>query len=947
MKSYENLAKIQINREAARSHYIPYDTKDAAINANPKVSPFYCLLNGKWDFTYYERGDIDEGTDNFVKGKIDVPSNWQLKGYSVPHYLNLNYPYPVDPPYVPTNNSMGVYERTINIDKDWFSRRTYIMFEGVSSHLELYVNDKFVGVSTGSHLPAEFELTNYLVLGENKICAKVRKWCMGSYLEDQDFYRLSGIFRDVYLLSRDLDHLTDIEIFADDKNISYCGKGEYEIYTPDGEIADLTKPVLWNAENPYLYTVVIHYGNEYIAQKIGMRKIHISEKGELFINDVSIKLKGVNHHDSHPANGYYLSEEDIYKDLLAMKKLNINCIRTSHYPPTPRFLELCDELGFYVIDEADLEIHGFTTRNTGYEYDLDDMDWLCKQPQWYDAFLDRLKRMLERDKNHACIIMWSLGNESGVGINHEKMYFWAKNRDKSRPVIYEGRARFDEEKYPYTVTDILGFMYPSTEVVETLAQNEDSRPLILLEYSHAMGNGPGDLADYWDLIYKYPRLIGGCIWEWADHTVINENGVCLYGGDFGEEPNDLNFCCDGIVFHDRTFKAGSFEAKTIYQNVKTEFDGKAITIYNLFDFTNLKEYTICYEILNDGIVIDSGKFVIDIPPHEKAQKALDITLPDSCKLGCYLNISVVDKSNYEIAHSQHMLDVKINNIELCTTYDNVKIVEIDNEIIIQGSNFKHSLDPHYGMFSNINGLLADETSLSVWRAPTDNDRKIKLIWGLLNGDNQTGYNLNHLFNKIYSCEIDKNTITATGSLGGISRKPFFRYTLQYSFFDDGSIKVNLKGTVTENMVYLPRLGFEFSLPQDASEFEYFAMGPYESYCDMHHHAAYGLYKSSAQKEYVPYINPQEHGNHYGAKYLKMSNGLTFVSDMPFEFNVSEYTSDALTQASHTDELIKSKNIIVRIDYKNSGIGSNSCGPELIEKYRLNDKTIDFTFVIKH
>lgn len=940
MNFYEDLSKIQINRETPRAYYIPYETEEKALKGIPAESAYYECLNGAWSFEYYDT-DTDEGVKAPKTGKINVPGNWQMQGYDFPWYTNVNYPFAVDPPYTPTINPMGIYSRTFSLPANWENRRTYIVFEGVSSCVELYINGEYAGFSSGSHLPAEFEITSFVTKGKNTLTAKVRKWCAGSYLEDQDFFRLSGIFRDVYLLSRDNEHLWDVEIKADDKKIEYLGEGEYTIYDESGKVADLTKPVLWNAEKPYLYTVIIKNGEEYIPQKIGMRKIETSPLGELLINGVSIKLKGVNHHDTHPKHGYYIPDDEMRSELELMKKLNINCIRTSHYPPTPNFLELCDEIGFYVVDETDIEIHGYATRIPGWRYDIENPDWICGCDEWKDAFLDRMIRMVERDKNHACIIMWSLGNESGYGKNHDAMSEWTRKRDNSRLVHYEGANLAGN---PDTV-DVTSYMYPEIKKVEEFATNDDMRPVYLCEYVHAMGNGPGDLADYWELFDKYPKLIGGCIWEWADHTVIAKNGTLLYGGDNGEPIHDSNFCCDGLVFADRSLKAGSLEAKAVYQPMRTELNGCELTVYNRYDFTNFEEFMLYWSVETDGVVTSSGSCKANIEPHSSATWPLKLNLPKECALGCYLNVSLVDKNGFEVASTQNKADVPVKKADVCTTSKNITITEEKNDIIVKGDGFEHKVSAVTGMLSYINGLTENDAKLTTWRAPIDNERHLKMKWGYLKGDNQSGENMNRLMTKMYRYEIIGNTVSVIGSLSGISRLPFFRYTINYSFYDDGSIGVKLYGKVREDCVELPRLGFEFAIPKDAKGFRYYGMGPGETYVDLHHYAKMGLYESNAEEEYVPYIMPQEHGSHYGATVLETENGLCFSADDKFEINVSEYTPEMLTEAMHTDELEKAGYVNVRIDYKNAGIGSHSCGPDLLEKYRVNDKDIEFGFRI--
>lgn len=937
MRNYEDLNRISENREPQRSYYIPYDTLEKALEGKKENSNYYRLLNGNWDFAYFER-DIDVPEVITKWDKISVPSNWQMHGYDIPYYTNLNYPYPVDSPYVPDDNPCGVYALEFDLDKMWNDRDTYIVFEGVNSCLHLYINDKYVGYSQGSHLQSEFNISQYVKQGSNRLTVKVLKWCSGSYLEDQDFFRLSGIFRDVYLLSRDKNSARDIEISVSNRKIE-VSEEDYVIFDGNNKVDTLAEPILWNAEKPYLYTVVVKSESEYIPFKVGVRDIAVSEKGELIINGVSVKLKGVNRHDTHPSLGHYTPNDFMKNELLKMKELNINCIRTSHYPPAPEFLNLCDEIGFYVVEETDIETHGFATRNTGYGYDMENPDWICSQSQWKNAFVERAKRMVERDKNHSCVIMWSMGNESGYGCNHDAMIAWTQNRDKSRLVHYEG-AFLIEDKCD---VDVVSRMYPSVTAVEEFAKNDDKRPFFMCEYSHAMGNGPGDPWDYWEKIYQYPKLIGGCVWEWADHTVLVDN-VYKYGGDFGETTHDGNFCCDGLVFADRSFKAGSLNVKAAYQYIKTSISGNSLSVTNLYDFTNLKEYKLLWSIVCDGEIIKSGILVCDIEPHQTKEYFLDFMLPHNCKLGCFIDLSLI--GDYEVAVEQHALDVKIEK-DITDSSAHAVFIKEKEKIRIDGSNFTYLFNTHYGNFESlvIDGQerLAAITKLSVWRAPTDNDRNIKYKWGLF-ADNISGENLNRIFSKIYSCDLEDNKIIVKGSLSGISRSPILRYTTTITVSAEGKIEVEFKGKVKDNCEYLPRLGFEFAVPKTNEKFIYYGMGPFENYLDMCHHTKIGLYESNAEDEYVPYIVPQEHGNHIKTKFIEIG-GLRFEAEKEFQFNVSNYTSEMLTNAMHTDELIENENTIVRIDYKNSGIGSNSCGPELLKKYRLDEKEISFGFSI--
>ena len=579
MRIYENPLKTSENRKKSKSYVIPTGVSE------------FTLLNGEWDFAYFDR-DIDVPEKIEKWDKIPVPSCWQLHGYENPNYTNINYPFPCDPPFVPDDNPCGVYRREFNIDKVW--GKVYFVFEGVATCAFLYINDNYVGFTQGSHLQAEFDITDYAKQGKNIVTVKVLKWCCGSFLEDQDCFRYNGIFRDVYVLQRPENHIKDVEIIPNDKaiNIKIDAKAEVQILDKDdvifkGEIdGEMSfspeNPVLWNAEKPFLYTVKLCRDGEILTFKTGLRKIEISENFELLINGVSVKLHGVNHHDTSKYRGWCQTDEELRKDLLLMKELNINCVRTSHYPPTPKFIQMCDELGFYVICETDIETHGFVRRyaNASYGYDVQSNEWPATMLEWKKEHIERMERMVETFKNNPSVIMWSTGNESGHGCNHVDMIRWTKKRDNTRLIHCEDASR----KGQFHNADVDSRMYVSLNDTEKNANNNDiNMPVMLCEYAHAMGNGPGDVYYYNELFDKYPKLIGGCIWEWADHTAI-EDGVQKYGGDFGEDIHDGNFCCDGLVFSDRSFKAGSLNAKYAYQYYQTELTGNMLKVTNYYDF---------------------------------------------------------------------------------------------------------------------------------------------------------------------------------------------------------------------------------------------------------------------------------------------------------------------------------------------------------------------------
>lgn len=955
MRYYENLAKTSENRLPARSYYIPVN--DGA----------YTLLNGKWRFRYYTR-DVDVEANIIEWDEINVPSCWQALGYENPNYSNVEYPYPIDPPYVPDDNPCGVYEREFEIVNT--DNKTYFVLEGVASSGRLFINGKYVGFTTGNHLQAEFDITDFIVKGTNTVRVEVVKWTCGSYLEDQDFFRFNGIFRDVYILSRPEGHIVDIDIHTENNEdiiIKFDGSADIELYD-NGRLLDkkhaegsaafhVDNPTLWNAEKPYLYELKFIYKDEVIVQKVGFRTIKISDKYELLINDVPVKIQGVNHHDTHPTNGWTMTNEEIRHDLEQMKKLNINSIRTSHYPPTPYFLDLCDEMGFYVTLETDLETHGFVCRYGNEKerrgYDMTSNDWPCQRPEWKAEYVERMQRAVERDKNHASIFMWSTGNESGHGANHKAMIEWTRARDNTRLIHCEDSSRkADDKNHPeyYNeryVADVYSRMYLSVNKCREYCENpEKKQPLYLCEYAHAMGNGPGDVYDYWMLADAQPKFIGGCIWEWADHTVI-QDGVPKYGGDWPTELAHMNnFCCDGMVMCDRSFKAGSYEVKAAYQPVRVYYENGKIRVWNRTSFTNLKDYSFEYEVMCDGKVIASEKTVLDVEPHESAFLELPCELPDSCKFGCYLTARLYDASGYEAAVSQLDLGVETESIGNITT--TATLSDDGKFIIASGDGFEYKIEKLYGTFVSIkiNGeeKLASPMRITTFRAPIDNERHDKKMW--VRNDINYAENMDAAFNKTYSCEIINGAVAVKGSLAGVSRIPYLKYDVTIIIGSDGRIDFNVNANTREGCCWLPRFGYEFSLCEKNAKFTYFGKGPGETYCDLNNYSTYGMWSSDAEKEYFEYIMPQEHGNHIGVRLLEFDNGLKFVADNPFECNVSKYTSEALYKAMHINEIESDGTTHVRIDYKNSGIGSHSCGPELMEQYRLYGDDIKFKFSIK-
>ena len=938
MRNYENPMVTSENRCAPRSYYIPGGKSE------------YHLLNGQWNFAYFTR-DIDVPDMIESWDTIPVPSCWQLHGYENPNYSNINYPYPCDPPYVPDDNPCGIYQREFELTEKW--GKLYFVFEGVSSCAYLYINDQYVGFTQGSHLQAEFDITEFVHAGTNTIRVKVLKWCCGSYLEDQDFFRYNGIFRDCYILQRPVGHITDVQMIPSDRGIDIRIDGEAEISILAGEtllhsgkidgqlVFRPENPILWNAEKPFLYSIELRRGEERLEFKTGLRRIEVSSQYELLINGTSVKLHGVNHHDTSPSRGWCQSDEELRRDLLLMKELNMNCVRTSHYPPTPKFIQMCDEIGLYVVCETDIETHGFLRRlpNVPYYYDVESNAWPCTKAEWKKEYVERMQRMVEMYKNHPSIIIWSTGNESGHGCNHIAMIQWTKQRDPNRLVHAEDASR----KGQIHNADVYSMMYSSLSDVEGYAQCDDiNMPVFLCEYSHAMGNGPGDVWDYNELFDKYPKLIGGCIWEWADH-VVNVNGVQKYGGDFpGELTHDGNFCCDGLVFSDRSFKAGSLEAKAAYQPIRTTYEDGILTVYNRLDFTNLNEYTFRYWLEVDGVNGGATEMVLDAAPHA----CVSLSVPyvqASCRFGAHLNTRLYQNGR-EVAATQHTLPCTIIKDVVKPA---VLLTEDAINIYASGKGFAYTFSKHYGIFTSLMAggkeQLAGRPVISACRAPTDNDRNIQYRW--LQLDEWKGENLDKSFVKVYDCRIENNEILVTGSLSGISRAPLMRYTQRVTVGEDGAIRFALEGNIREDAIWLPRLGYNWQLPADSNAFTYYGNGPTESYRDMCHAGYVAVHESNADAEYVHYVRPQEHGNHTDVKWIRIGN-LEIMADDIMEIQVSRYSTDALLKAEHTDELMADGKTHLRIDYKVSGLGSNSCGPDLEKAYRLSEKKIHFGFTVR-
>lgn len=978
---HENLNQLHIGCEKPRAYFIPYPDNEST-SLPREESARVQTLNGNWSFRFFDCIEnvpdtaIQSDADLTLWNEIPVPSCWQMHGYDQIQYLNSRYPFPIDPPFVPRENPVGVYARDINIPDDGMSR--YMVFEGVDSCFYLWINGKFAAYSQVSHCISEIDITPFIHHGKNRITVAVLKWCDGSYLEDQDKFRFSGIFREVYILSRPQKHLRDMfitsEIISTDKAVI---SGETDspttvtvsLFSPDGDEISTTdadengrfsfevnKPLLWNAEQPNLYRLLLKCNGEVIPQNIGIRQVKL-DNSVLTLNGTSIKLKGVNRHDSNPFTAAAVTTEQMEQDLILMKRHNINAIRTSHYPNDPRFLELCDKYGFYLIDEADNECHGMHAGRSG-----PDKDWhyFGDSPEWSGAFSDRIERLVERDKNRPCVIFWSLGNESGFGKNYIDCAKWIHRRDPFRFVHYEGaQTRLDENGRQDSSLDMVSRMYSSVEWCSDYFNNENEHlPFMLCEYCHAMGNGPGDLKEYWDLIYNEERFMGAFVWEWCDHAVysgLTPDGKpkFLYGGDFGEQIHDGNFCVDGLVSPDRVPHIGLKELKSVIQPVRADMleDG-TVKLTNLYDFTDLSVFKCCWEVTENGITVKHGEIDCpNLPPHREAKINLPYTVPETGN--CCLNLRFVRKSDsFEAASEQFELRRQSNIISFPEPKENnfISVCESDSDITVNGQEFSYTYDKKSAAFCRLEykgkKLCGETMKYIIWRAPTDNDMSIRAKWN--------EFNFGRAFPRVITTECKTTDgickITSDVHLSVLFRACPIKMTAVYTVYSSGEIKTEIDASVLPDMPYLPRFGVMLIQPDANRTVEYFGYGPDACYIDKHRSAKIGLYTMPVTETMENLIRPQECANRYGTRWAKVTDadgdGILFIGNEQFDFAAQPYTPWELNDARHNFDLKKPQKTVITVDYMQSGIGSNSCGPKLSEKYQLNDSHFNFNFRIR-
>lgn len=1000
MKTWENHQIDGINRMPARAHFLTFPSKEKALLNNNRYTHAFKNLNGVWKFMFLDapeyspEGFFNSDFDVTKMDDITVPGNWQLQGYGKMHYSDLWYNFPINPPYVPTENPTGIYKRTFFVEESYRDKKIIIRFCGVDSAYHLWINGKEVGYSKVARNESEFDITDLIRVGEeNDVTVRVYQWSDGTYLEDQDMWWESGIFRDVELIGVPKDGINDYKVIADlddeykngifkveaflrttkEVNVTFelVDAGENTVFTKtvvakegkaciDEVIADVNH---WTAETPYLYKLFMTVEDdgqivEVIPQNVGFRNIRLN--GETFlVNGVAIKFKGVNRHDYSPQNGRVVSREEIEKDIILMKQFNINAIRTSHYPNSYYLYDLCDEYGMYLIAETDLECHGFEL--TG------DYKWITDDPSWELAYVSRMTRMIERDKNHPAIIFWSLGNESAFGCNFRKMTDVAHEMDPTRLVHYEGD--FDVES-----ADVYSTMYtwienPKKPYLMKDIIEKSKKPHIHCEYCHAMGNGPGNLKDYQDLVYAHDKLQGGFVWEWFDHGIesFTESGekYYRYGGDFGDDPSNKDFCIDGLIMPDRTPSPGLYEYKKVIEPITTtavDIQKGIINLLSRYDFANLDRFNLVYKVMEDDVILQTGFMAV---PSIEARANKDITLPYDLsvikvKPGAhyYVNISYQLREDTSYASSGHELATAQFELPLYKEGIMVRpegILNVEKEhttLHVKGANFSLDFNLVNGNLMNIvrDGMqvLSKGPRLTLWRAPISNDMeiidKLKKVY-FLHLEHEVVMNIDyHMEGNILKVEVD--TINSTTNSAW-----HFKTKYVYTVCPSGDILIDVEGTPSGRVDLapdmLPRIGVSMHLDKSMEHVRYFGMGPGENYADSKEAAQMGLYANTVDGLFTNYVIPQENGNHMGCKWVSMTNdrgmGLLASTESDFNFSASWYEDKDLDDAKHTCDLVKRDYIVFNVDYKQNALGTNSCGQWQLDKYRAKFEDFKLSF----
>ena len=998
---YEDLNVLHDKTMPVRAYYIPASVRMDDLVEHRESSDRFQMLSGEWKFQYYnsiydvKESFYEKGYDVSGFDHVTVPGVWQMDGYDTHQYTNIRYPFPFDPPYVPQDIPCGAYVHNFEYNREKKASKAFLNFEGVDSCFYVWVNGVYAGYSQVSHATSEFDVTDLLNEGENTLAVLVLKWCDGSYLEDQDKFRMSGIFRDVYLLKRpektirDYHITTDVEkdratvkldmYFSEPVETKVTIEDKYGAVVARGEAAEdgvleltVLNPVLWNAENPYLYQIILTMPDEVIVDRIGFRTIEIRDK-VVYFNGEKIKFRGVNRHDSDPETGFVIDVRQIKKDLMLMKQHNFNAIRSSHYPNAPYFYQMCDEYGFMVIDEADIEAHGpfmlYRKEDTDQNRFRRWNEKIADDPAWEKAIVDRVRLMVQRDKNRPCIVMWSMGNESAYGCNFEKALAWTKNFDPDRITQYESaRYRNYDITYDYDNLDLYSRMYPSLQEIEDYLKNDGSKPFLLVEYCHSMGNGPGDFEDYFQMIHKDDRMCGGFVWEWCDHAIAHgtaENGKTryYYGGDHGEAIHDGNFCMDGLVYPDRTPHTGLLEYKNVYRPVRVvSYDWKngQIVLHNYMDFDDLNNYVdIFYEMTQDGITVEKGKLAnVVAAPHSDAKVELKLQVPSTGKV--YLKL--IYRLKKQMPLLEPGLELGFDEIKLANEDDRnrqavkwleqekevgaIDVKENERQVVLQANDFTYVFDKRTGLFEDMQfagrSYIDHPMELNIWRAPTDNDMYIKKEWKKAHYD--------AAYTRAYRIEVLQNKhgvfIMEHVAVVADTVQKILDVEMTWKINEDGKIEAVIEAVKDKEFPELPRFGIRMFLNKKMNEVTYFGMGPQESYRDKHQASCHGLFRSKVAQMHEDYIRPQENGSHYDCDYVEITSGqygIAAVSNDSFSFNVSVYTQEELERASHNYELEESDSTVFCMDYAMNGIGSNSCGPDVLDKYRFAEEAFRFQF----
>lgn len=988
-KFYEDMSVLHVGTEDTRCYYEPKTPEDEDRQQ---------CLSGIWKFRFY--ACIEDVEEDFFDGhktdwdELTVPSCWQNHGYDSHQYINVRFPIPVDPPYVPDENPCGTYETEFEIAENVGGRK-YLYFEGVDSCFYVWVNGRFAGYSQVSHSPSEFEITDFVCGGKNRLNVLVMKWCDGTYLEDQDKFRMSGIFRDVWLIARAEDFIVDYTVrtalkaedmaeisvevkrsaggsdeplsyrmtLLDAANLKVAGKEGCigAACGTDAAVLPVERAKLWTAETPYLYRLVIETAGEKIMQNVGIRELSV-EGNVVRLNGKPIKLLGVNRHDSDAKTGYTIGREQALADLKRMKEHNINTIRTSHYPNAPWFVQYCDRYGFYVIDEADIEMHGVTSYFGGSS--KDSFCALAMNPMLDEPVMDRVRRCVKRDKNAPSVIIWSLGNESGYGPSFEKAGRWVKEYDPSRLTHYEGSIYQDKEHVnDTTMLDLYSNMYPTLEEVdEYFADPMNEKPYFMCEFLHAMGNGPGGIKEYIERIYRKDGCLGGCVWEWNDHALyagVAENGKekYLYGGDSGELYHDGNFCVDGLLYPDRTPHTGLYEWKNAICPVDVsaaDLKKGLLCVHNRYDFTDIAEAVTCtYEVTAGGCagkgscMLSSGSLKLpSVRPHGTAKVQIPIpALPDN--MDVYLRILFWQKSDKPFTKAGHALGFRqfalcrreINPILTGGDADGAGaplLTETEQTYVVSGDGFLYEFGKKTGHFTKIEAagrdILKGRAVYNLFRAPTDNDIRIKEDWSA------AGYD--HAVSKVYHMEayVREKAVVVRAQIGmaAVYRRPAIKIDAVWTVNGKGEITLEWDTKKDMELPYLPRLGILLPLEKTFRAVTYYGYGPHESYIDRLQSCYVDEFVSTVDKLHEDYIRPQENGSRYGCRYLMLESPeiiCTVEAETTFDFQVSDYTISELMEKKHNFELTEAPFVTLCIDERMAGIGSASCGQDLQEAYR--------------